>query len=55
MASKVPFVKFNNGETFPTFGLGTWKVSFLCFDIFVHTYFYLRFFKSAVRNMISDI
>ncbi|KAJ8961888.1 hypothetical protein NQ318_021506 [Aromia moschata] len=25
MASKVPFVKFNNGEKFPIFGLGTWK------------------------------
>ncbi|XP_023029516.2 aldo-keto reductase 1B [Leptinotarsa decemlineata] len=25
MASKVPTVKFNNGQTFPIFGLGTWK------------------------------
>jgi len=25
MATKVPTVKFNNGEVFPIFGLGTWK------------------------------
>ncbi|KAG5888071.1 hypothetical protein JTB14_010045 [Gonioctena quinquepunctata] len=25
MAGKVPTVKFNNGQTFPIFGLGTWK------------------------------
>lgn len=25
MASKVPTVKFNNGQVFPIFGLGTWK------------------------------
>uniref|UniRef100_V5GQ24 Aldose reductase n=1 Tax=Anoplophora glabripennis TaxID=217634 RepID=V5GQ24_ANOGL len=25
MASKVPFVTFNNGQKFPIFGLGTWK------------------------------
>jgi len=25
MANKVPTVKFNNGEIFPIFGLGTWK------------------------------
>lgn len=25
MASKVPFITFNNGQKFPIFGLGTWK------------------------------
>ncbi|CAH0394359.1 unnamed protein product [Bemisia tabaci] len=25
MASEIPFVTFNNGQKFPTFGLGTWK------------------------------
>lgn len=27
MANQVPFVQFNNGQKFPIFGLGTWKVS----------------------------
>lgn len=31
--NKVPNIKFNNGQEYPMFGLGTWKVN-IKFNIF---------------------
>jgi diketogulonate reductase-like aldo/keto reductase len=42
----VPMIKFNNGEVFPSFGLGTWKVAIqACLQIFVIILFRLNLQK----------
>lgn len=52
--AKAPMVKFNNGQEFPIFGLGTWKVSNLIINIIkIIIIILLKYFKVCSMSAIK--